>query len=270
MNTCQICAVGVMRPTVARFGVRTWNACGTCGSGALLPLAQELDPALYCAEDYCMYLSEGESRGEALWFESLLRREGIRPTQPVLDFGAGSCRYQEILEARGWQEVHSVEINAALIHTARSRLRNPLRAHTDLDELPDDHFCAIVSNMVLEHLESPVGEIRDRLVRKLASGGLLLATMPNGASINRRLSGRRWIGYSPSEHNWFPTAAGARRMLVEAGLEVTRVANESLLFSPFDCWRPRSIVARFYKQTVMRVAERLRVGDVVLMIGRRP
>lgn len=269
MQTALCAACGAhLTPTSTVVDARRWEECTSCGSAALTPRASVLDNRLYADADYCSYLSMEESVGEANYFEHLLLAHGVRRTESVLDFGAGSCRYQRALEAQGWSSVWSYEVNDALVRRARQELRVPQRAVSVHDALPRATFAAIICNMVLEHVDEPAQLLRDEVVPLLAPDGLLLATMPHAGSLNRRILRSKWIGYSSREHNWFLSARGAGELLRRVGLAPIAVSTRSLLFTRFDHWRPKGFVKRLYKQTVMRCAEGMGQGDAILFVGR--
>ena len=61
----------------------------------------------------------------------------------------------------------------------------------------------------------------------LASGGAAIIKVPNYASLNRHVMGRRWCGFRWPDHVNYFTPASLERLVRQAGLEVAR-------FTPLD------------------------------------
>jgi hypothetical protein len=80
---------------------------------------------------------------------------------------------------------------------------------------------------VIEHLEQPVGVLR-QAVGWLRPGGLLFLTTPNARSLNRRLLGSEWSIFCPPEHLTIWSPQGLRVVLVALGLTRVRLRTHGL------------------------------------------
>jgi SAM-dependent methyltransferase len=134
-------------------------------------------------------------------------REFIKPTDKVVDFGAGGGF---LLSKLNCAEKIGVEINPiARAHAAK--LGN--RMLESLDELPDDYADVIVSNHALEHIDFPLSHLQ-RAWRKLKPGGLIVFVVPC------EQVGYKWVAGDVNFHiySWGPMCFG--NLFTRAGFDV--------------------------------------------------
>lgn len=85
-----------------------------------------------------------------------------------------------------------------------------------LKTFPDGFFAAATLRSYLEHELQPravLGELR----RTLAPGGVAIVKVPNYASLNRYVTGRKWCGFRYPDHLNYFTPASLARMAEECG-----------------------------------------------------
>jgi SAM-dependent methyltransferase len=85
-----------------------------------------------------------------------------------------------------------------------------------LKTFPDGFFAAATLRSYLEHELQPrvvLGELR----RTLAPGGVAIVKVPNYASLNRRVTGRKWCGFRYPDHLNYFTPTSLTRMAEECG-----------------------------------------------------
>ena len=87
-----------------------------------------------------------------------------------------------------------------------------------LNEFADGFFTAAVLRSYLEHELQPRGVLTE-LHRTLAPGGVALVKVPNYASFNRRVTGRKWCGFRYPDHLNYFTPASLARMAGECGYQ---------------------------------------------------
>ena len=85
-----------------------------------------------------------------------------------------------------------------------------------LKTFPDGFFTAAVLRSYLEHELQPRAVLAE-LRRTLAQGGVALVKVPNYASLNRRLTGRKWCGFRYPDHLNYFTPASLARMAAASG-----------------------------------------------------
>jgi 2-polyprenyl-3-methyl-5-hydroxy-6-metoxy-1,4-benzoquinol methylase len=83
---------------------------------------------------------------------------------------------------------------------------------------PEDHFDAVASLQVFEHLEDPAAEI-DRIAGVLRPGGILAIEVPSIASPLVRLMGGRYRHFNP-DHFWFFSPETLQRFVQDHGFTV--------------------------------------------------
>jgi SAM-dependent methyltransferase len=149
----------------------------------------------------------------------------------VLDVGCGSGVHGAELKREYGHRVVGVDLSAASIEKAKTRLAEAYVADVTQPELYPfagrRKFDLIVFSDMLEHLNDPL-DVLTRHIRLLAPGGRVLISLPNVAIWNVRLEllfGRfeyQDTGTLDRTHMRFFTRSSFRRFLGEAGLNVTR------------------------------------------------
>lgn len=138
----------------------------------------------------------------------------------VLDFGCYSGEFLARLPAH--LQRYGVEVSAAAATLARERAGATVHPALE-DHAPDLRFDLIVTMDVIEHLPSPRALLQ-RLLERLAPGGLLVITTGDGANRLWRWVGPRWWYCYFPEHiafisrRWLDVhvnAAGARLLDVQ-------------------------------------------------------
>lgn len=187
----------------------------------------------------------------------------------LLDAGAGAGLFLEVAREEGFT-VEGTELSAA---AAAEAARRGITVHVgDVAELdlPPGTFDAAVSLETVEHVPDPPAFLA-AIRRLLRPGGVLFATTPNYAALNRRLLGREWLAISP-DHVCLMTPAGLKRALETAGFTVRRVRTRTFLVNEaakrFRSRRPArrrgfepaetaELQAAFETRPALRLAKRL-------------
>lgn len=161
---------------------------------------------------------------------SLANADVVRRVRPipgrVLDVGCAAGAFLEAMGARGWDTM-GVEPSAAAAERARRSTGSPVFASLDddgLDELPRPDVVTLWS--VLEHAHDPGATLR-RVRSLVAADGHLIGVVPNFASLERRVFGRRWFALDVPRHLQQFSPASLVRVLCDAGFEVVDVGHAS-------------------------------------------
>ena len=88
-----------------------------------------------------------------------------------------------------------------------------------LRSFPDGFFTAATLRSYLEHELQPRAVLTE-LRRTLAPGGIAIVKVPNFASWNRRLTGRKWCGLRYPDHVNYFTPASLRAMTAACGYRI--------------------------------------------------
>jgi SAM-dependent methyltransferase len=213
-RACVWCGTPFGDDAVRRSGLIRCARCGAATSDPW-PSDEELSDA-YGA----WYRPESGRRFGVLGDELLRRTRGslaarldaIAPPGPVLDVGAGDGTLIDALARRG----------RAATGLERAAARADLR-HEPI-EMMEGEWAAIVFWHSLEHLPEP-GEAIRHASRLLAPGGVVVVAVPNGASLQARAFGDRWLHLDRPRHLVHLTADALTSGLERHGLKVERVSS---------------------------------------------
>jgi ubiquinone/menaquinone biosynthesis C-methylase UbiE len=126
--------------------------------------------------------------------ESLLLDEFLAadPGRVVLDVGAGSGTFSNLLEARGF-DVTSTDVTEEALEVLRARVSGPVaRADATALPFPDASFDAVILGEVLEHVEDDRAALSEA-ARVLRPSGVLAISVPRNPAW---FSGSdRWAGH---------------------------------------------------------------------------
>jgi SAM-dependent methyltransferase len=207
--------------------------CGSCGAGVTSPEASREELASYYPSGYGPYerpanaLVRLVSAAIRAWQGFLALRgfplESSRELPPgrAVDVGCGRGDLGALLMRRGWQ-VTGVEPSADACAGARARgidARQGTLADVPLE--PDTYEIAVFKHS-LEHVDDPVADLQ-RVREALRPGGLVLVTVPNFSSWQRRRFGSSWYHLDLPRHRVHFTPGALRRALDRAGFEPVRL-----------------------------------------------
>ncbi len=216
------------------------------------------------------------------------------PRGRILDVPAGHGAFAQALLARGYDEIHCLDINAAAFALADPRVT--FQRHDVIAPLPypDAHFDYVFSIEGLEHFESPWTLVRE-LCRVLKPGGRLVITTPNTFSVDARLK-YLLSGYFPRFRPLMQTPARVMTQdvddahispvyfwqlnyfLLTSGVTIERVAADTHLYKPQ--WAKRvfeRIIARMIRNNMRKrnfpdpgiTSDDVLFGDCLIIAGRK-
>lgn len=161
------------------------------------------------------------------------------PPGMVVDVGCGD----------GWQIANlpgdyvrcGIEISEDMAARARATLEPrggfvvTAPAAKGLALLPAGKFSGVVMRSFLEHDSEPRATLAG-VARALMPGGAAIVKVPNYASLNRVVMGRRWCGFRWPDHVNYFTPAGLARMVEAEGLAVARFGLIDRLPTSDNMW----------------------------------
>lgn len=173
---------------------------------------------------------------------------------PLLEIGPGRGYLLDEARAAGFDPV-GVEPSPQLAARIVAEFGVPVECgFLDEVELPHDEYNVVCMYHVLEHVEEPVGLLRD-IGGLLAEGGLLVIEVPNIGSAMAQRRGDRWDAVQLHELHVSQFAPGTLRELVErAGLEVAEVDTVAPwhYLPPNLRRRPRALLGLGYRTARLR------------------
>ncbi len=221
---CPVCHewIGVARRAAPRHG-----RCPRCKAIVTVP-APSIDP-----------------RGDRIWIDTykarrLTRRDQwmheaarrvewlrrvIPPPARVLEVGCASGEFVRVALDAGYT-AEGIEPNASMAREARLLAPDaPIHEGTldDVRYIPGS-FDAVAMFHVLEHLPQPISTLV-QIRELLRSSGVVIAEVPNGASIGVRTHGTAWEHAAPTEHVTLPTPPSLRVWFPMAGFGKVQISR---------------------------------------------
>jgi SAM-dependent methyltransferase len=154
---------------------------------------------------------------------------GLKPPGNVLEVGCGYGRYLTQLRKEGWtvEGLEPGEINAPALPQDVSIVADTI-GHA---EYSGNHFDLVVTLMVLEHLHSPLQDLR-RILGWIRPGGYIMGSVPNCDCWEWHFFRERWFALQLPQHLFHYTPETLTRLLATAGFEETRIFYQRNLNSP--------------------------------------
>jgi 2-polyprenyl-3-methyl-5-hydroxy-6-metoxy-1,4-benzoquinol methylase len=152
------------------------------------------------------------------------------PAQKILDVGCGIGAFAAQLASKD-REIWGVEIDPESASEASKHLFRVLngKIETEIANLPDNYFDAIVFNDVLEHLYDP-WDVIEKIKHKLTKGGNLICSIPNVRyirNLGHLLFDRDWhysdSGILDSTHVRFFTKKSMYRLMKDSGYTILKI-----------------------------------------------
>jgi len=244
MVRCPICGAQLPPPAIVApdrgqgtAGTFEVASCRVCGAGVTLPIAGAQELAAFYPSGYGPHvgIEHGVLRivsSAIRWLQGTLawRRPpvaalaGARPGRG-LDVGAGRGDLAAMLERRGWR-MTAIEPAAGAVAQLRARGIDALEGVLGTVALGSEQFDFAVFQHSLEHTPDPVGDLR-LAAAALRPGGLVLVSVPNFGSWQRRAFAGSWYHLDLPRHRTHFTADALRRALAAAGFGEARFARSS-------------------------------------------
>ena len=141
-----------------------------------------------------------------------------KPGEKVMDIGSGSCL--SLLEQRNLGVLgYGVEADP---NVRRIADHFGLQVHVGSihdQPFPGERFDMVVLNQVIEHVPDPEALMREVLGR-LKPNGRAVMSFPNADSLQRKMSGNRWINWHVPYHQHHFNRASFSKLAEKAGFEV--------------------------------------------------
>jgi 2-polyprenyl-3-methyl-5-hydroxy-6-metoxy-1,4-benzoquinol methylase len=168
-------------------------------------------------------------RGHVRFVARALRSSSARG--PLLDVGCGGGLFLGMMRERGFR-VAGLDFSRDAAGVAWRYHQAPAVV-ADLERAPfrSGSFGGITMSHVLEHLADPKAYI-EAARDLLQPDGRLVIFVPNAASLQRALLGRRWNGFDVPRHLVNYRARDVQRLLESCGFEVVRRNYFSLRDNP--------------------------------------
>jgi SAM-dependent methyltransferase len=261
--------------------------CLSCGLTTVHPkpskeVISSLYDGAYFKSDYHCGHREGSYEEEAInpeQIEALRRLKTLSPPGKLLEIGAAGGKFLIEARAAGY-EVKGVEISADACGQARGLGVDVFCGELSDAKLPEGMFQAAYMGDVLEHLHSPLSEVRE-VFRVLSKGGVLCISCPtNIGLLSSRIGlfiygllGRERVSPIPPYHLYEFMPGQIRQLLEKAGFKVIRV--ERRIIEPWKIILRGSIIEKagkllFHWPNYVITSLTGRMGDRVTIFAKKP
>ena len=185
---------------------------------------------------------------------------GSRPC--LIDVGCSVGALVEQANNRGWAAVgFEPDWRACEIASAQAPV---VRGFFGANSVLANSVHAVVVSHVLEHVDDPVGLLRE-VGDALAPRGELLVVCPNYKGWIARAQQAGWHGHAVEQHVWHFTPQTLERIVGRAGFAVCAARTRASWYvSPLLPWLTQPIL-----DEGMRVLSWLGLGDEVSVLGKR-
>lgn len=214
--------------------------CTHCGSGRTLPVLEPARLAALYPDEYAQHSlpTSGPARTAAtalfrLRYRRALRRDPLaslqaRPPGRLLDVGSGRGDLGVVLQELGWR-ITGLEPSERACEDARSRGVESIcgTLHSHARSLAGD-YDAIVFEHSLEHVTEPAGDLAVAQ-SLLAAGGLLLISVPNFGTWQRRWFDSYWFHLDLPRHRSHFTRRGLETLIRRVGFAPPRLSTSSTI-----------------------------------------
>jgi 2-polyprenyl-3-methyl-5-hydroxy-6-metoxy-1,4-benzoquinol methylase len=215
--------------------------CLACGLLRLSPPPSPEEFGAYYPKRYWFDPAENAASHMEERYRRLVLRDHLRFVEralaeagekgPVLDVGCGGGLFLGMLRERGYR-VLGLDVSREAAGLAWSRQHVPaITGELAAAPLAPASCAAVTMFHVLEHVSRPQAYL-DEAYRLLFPKGRLIVQVPNAASWQFALLGRRWNGVDAPRHLHLFRGADMERMLKAAGFEVVRRKYFSLRDNP--------------------------------------
>jgi cyclopropane fatty-acyl-phospholipid synthase-like methyltransferase len=200
------------------------------------------------SEKYYQSNQQQEDRPALGMYTRILRRY-IRSGQ-IIDFGCGTGNFIKRLSK--YYTVHGFDVSEyAKTQTIE---RNPKSVvYTNILDIPDNCFDAIVSLHVLEHIEDQkLKDVLNKWYSALKIDGIVLCVIPDIDGEAHSIKGNEWIGFSDPTHINLKKRDSWKKLFDHHHFEIIKISSDGLWDNPYSKF-PKIIDLLLYsKMTVLQ------------------
>lgn len=148
--------------------------------------------------------------------------------ESYLDVGAGSGERVAFLQSQSVPVVVGIDQYDQQPTAGQAEIKNmSVEAYR-----PKKKFALIGLFHVLEHVSEPKLMLEQIFDYQIAEGGEIIIQVPNFASIERKIFGRRWFGLDVPRHLWHFTPHTLQQLVESTGFTVLDVYQENAFLHP--------------------------------------
>jgi len=219
---CPGCAVTISAECAASRELRM-RACRSCGTLSAWPVPSQEELGAYYNSDYSVSDAGLTRRRRANWTPLLETAERGAGARNGLEVGSSTGAFLRLAVERGWS-MAGVELDARA-RRQHAETSPDIPVYSTIEAARSAGVGGVEAAWVLhtiEHLPDPEAVLRE-LSGLLAPGARIVATTPNGRSLECRVLGPLWEWWTPPAHLTLFSPRGARLLFERAGLEIVSI-----------------------------------------------
>lgn len=229
--TCGLCGLSSSKPFLEKFG-GLYLQCNSCGF--IYSDTEKINFTQYNKEHNELLIQAYADKHYSVKKQNLFKRklklfELYRKHNRILELGCNVGGFLLQANNQNWQST-GVEPVAAVADYGRSNYDLDIKACA-LEEagFPDNHFDAIFSNAVLEHLQSPSRVLKE-VFRVLRPGGVIFASTVNIESYTWHNIGETWKLVDPRAHLGLYTPTTLSLLFEKSGFNILKLNSQGVRF----------------------------------------
>lgn len=279
--------------TAGDFEIRV---CTDCGSGTTFPIVSEAELGSLYEGDYNPHAAWTPPNKLLAALQSIqakfiewqaMRSSPMSELAPrggrSLDVGCGRGDLAARLKSRGWDAL-GIDPSPEAVEAAKTLGVEAIAGTIGSIDFDDRRFDAITFQHSLEHVYDPAADMQ-RTNEIAAAGALILVSVPNFGSRQRRLFGDKWFHLDLPRHRFHYTGDGLRLLAQRSGLKVLGISTStsaaglpgSIIYSIFGRWpftnalATRAVLAGAMALfPVALMIDKFGGGDMLHMVAEKP
>ncbi len=265
-SPCPVCGSG-RRKKRWDLGSFVFYRCLDCSLNYQYPRPVQDELVNRYDKEYFSYEIENEKVFLSLMLKSLedvdfkVKTEEFFPGSPsFLDVGCATGMLLENMRNEGWS-VKGVEVCRESAEYGRTKRGiDIVNAPFNEAAFRDESFDVIHSSHFVEHITDPA-DFFSEAFRVLKPGGLLVTTTPNSSSFQAAVYGKMWRSVIADHMVLFPIKT-LKKVVSDSGFKILS----------WKTWGgvPAGSLPGFVKRPVDRLCKILGIGDVMVVMARKP
>ena len=161
----------------------------------------EVAPRLNIPKRIIGFLSLVFNKPLPYWIKLLGKNDKIKGN--FLDMGCGSGSSVRLAHQAGWNAL-GIDIDSRAVQAANNEEIRVIQGDYKTLENYKEYFDYILCSHVLVHVHNPI-EFLEKLSNSVASGGVIVLSLPNSTSMLRERFGNNWRGLEAPRHLTIPS-----------------------------------------------------------------
>jgi len=146
----------------------------------------------------------------------------INRADKLADLGCGQGQLLELLNqefAKNKKNLYGFDISSSFINKSKKSFNNVFCLDLNENKLPFQDFDIIFALDIIEHLEFPLGFLKNTAL-VIKPNGLIIISTPNTGSLSYFLQGKNWYAFKDETHLHFYNRQQLAKLLSQTGFKI--------------------------------------------------